>query len=204
MTFPVITVTPETEVRDLVATMLAHHISGVPFVTAAGELAGIVTEGDLLHKETPVSHGQRGTVTSTPDKARGVTARELMTAQVVTVDEDTPLRDTVGLMMSKQINRLPVMRGSQLVGIVTRADALRALVRPDEQITAAVRDALIHGVRIDLSHLRFWVRNGVVHLEGELGSRSEKDLAEGWIAAIDGVVKVESGIIVGEPNGGQD
>ncbi len=141
-------------------------------------------------------------MTRTAGKARGVTARELMTAPVVTVDEDTPLRETVGLMVSKQINRVPVMRGRELVGIVTRADALRALVRPDEEIAAAVREALLHGVRINLSGLRFWVRNGVVHLEGQLGSRAEKELAERWIAAVDGVLEVESRISHGERSAG--
>ncbi len=204
MTSPVVTVLPETDVRDVVTTMLAHHVSGVPVVTAAAELVGIVTEGDLLHKESPASHGKPGSgdrpgaVTRTADKARGVMARELMTSPVVTVDEDTPLREAVGLMVSKQINRVPVMRGSQLVGIVARADALRALVRPDEEIAAAVREALLHGVRITLSGLRFWVRNGIVHLEGTLGSRAEKELAERWIAAIDGVVEVESRVTSGE------
>jgi CBS domain-containing protein len=208
MTSPVITVSPEVDVRDVAATMLAHHISGLPVVTAAGELVGIVTEGDLVHKEAPVPHGKQEplervkAITKTADKARGVTARELMTTPVVTVDEDTPLRETVSLMVTRQINRVPVMREAQLVGIVTRADALRALVRPDEEIAAAVREILRQGVWIDLSTLRFWVRNGVVHLEGELGSRDEKELAERRIGAVDGVVEIESRVSYGGQSSG--
>ncbi len=119
-------------------------------------------------------------------------AGDVMTSPVVTVDEDTPLHEVAALMVRRKINRLPVLRASRLAGIVSRADVMRALVRPDEEIAAAVRETLPRDLWVDASRVRIDVRQGVVYLDGEVERRSEQVLVERWVAAIDGVVGVES------------
>ncbi len=199
MTTAVVTVRPDTPVKEIARLLLTHHISGVPVVSEDGKLVGIVTEADLLYKERPaVEEGgilrllRRGQLAEAERKAEGQAARDVMTSPVVTVEEDTPLREVAALMARRQINRVPVVRGDQVVGIVSRADVLRALVRPDEEIREAVRRALVEELWIDPSGLRIEVQGGVVTLDGEVERRSDKELAERWVGTIDGVVRVES------------
>lgn len=198
MTSPVITVDPQTPVKEVAQLLLTHHISGVP-VVSEGKLVGIVTEADLLHKERPATEEggllrllRRGQLAEVERKAEGLVARDVMTSPVVTVTESTPLREVAALMARRQINRVPVVRGDQVVGIVSRADVLRALVRTDEELKEAVRQALLEELWIDPSALRIDVHEGVVTLEGEVDRRSDKELAERWVGTIDGVVRVES------------
>lgn len=201
MTSPVITVRPDTSVKDIAAMMLAHHISGLPVVTPDGELMGIVTEADLLHKESASDHREAGFWKGFPlfgralesmRKVEGVTAAELMSSPVVTVEEQTPLREVAALMVHRKINRAPVLSAGWLVGIISRNDVLRAFVRPDEEIAQAVRGTLLHDLWIDVTSLKIDVREGIVYLDGQVDRRSDKVLAERWAAAVDGVVKVES------------
>lgn len=69
---------------------------------------------------------------------------------------------------------------------------LRAFVRPDEEIARAVRDALLQELGLDVAVLKIDVQGGIAYLGGEVDRRSEKELAERWVAAIDGVLRVES------------
>ena len=201
MTARVITVRPETSVKDIVALMLTHHVSGLPVVTIEGELVGIVTEADLLYKETgqelPAERFFRGfppfgRTVDTSRKAEGLTAVDLMYSPVIAVEEDTPLREVAGLMVRRKINRVPVMRGGRLAGIVSRADVLRAFTRPDAELVRTVREALLRELWVDVSKIRVDVREGVVHLDGAVDRRSERDLVTRWVAGLDGVVGVES------------
>jgi len=199
MTTPVITVAPDTPVKEIAQLLLTHHISGVPVVSPEGKLVGIVTEADLLYKERPEVEEpgllrlfRRGQLAEAERKAEGLVARDVMSSPVVTVTEETPLREVAALMARRQVNRVPVVRGDQVVGIVSRADVLRALVRADDEIKEAVRRALLEELWIDPSGLRIQVQDGVVTLEGEVERRSDKELAERWVATIDGVVRVES------------
>lgn len=198
MTSPVITVSPQTPVKEVARLLLTHHISGAP-VVSDGKLVGIVTEADLLYKEhpEPLEGGllrllRRGQLAEAERKAEGLVARDVMTSPVVTVTEDTPLREVASLMARRQINRVPVVRDDQVVGIVSRADVLRALVRADHELEEAVRRALLEELWIDPTGLRIEVRDGVVTLEGEVERRSDKELAERWLGTVDGVLRVDS------------
>ncbi len=199
MTSPVITVRPDTPIKEVARLLLTHHISGVPVVDEAGKLVGILTEADLLYKERPeVEEGgllrlfRRGHLAEAERKAEGLVARDLMTSPVITVTEDTPIREIASLMTRRRINRVPVVRDGQVVGIVSRADILKALTRPDEELAEAVRRALLEELWIDPTRIRIEVHEGVVTLEGEVERRSDKEFAERWIATVDGVVRVES------------
>jgi CBS domain-containing protein len=108
MTKPVIAVTPLTPVKSLAKLLSKNHISGAPVLDERGRLIGIVSERDLLSK-------------------RGSQVKSIMTENVVRVTEDTPVEKIASLMTTRNVKRLPVMRGQQLAGIVSRADIIRAM-----------------------------------------------------------------------------
>ena len=108
MTKPVIAVTPLTPVKSLAKLLSKNHISGAPVLDERSRLIGIVSERDLLSK-------------------RGSQVKSIMTENVVRVTEDTPVEEIASLMTTQNVKRLPVMRGQQLAGIVSRADIIRAM-----------------------------------------------------------------------------
>jgi CBS domain-containing protein len=141
MTTNVITAALDTSVQDLAALLSKHGISGVPIVNAANELVGIVSEGDLLHRvETDTERrterrparwfdpraSNRGLARDYV-KSHGRAARDVMTRNVITVSETTDLGEIADLLETSRIKRVPVVRDGKLVGIVSRADLVRAL-----------------------------------------------------------------------------
>ena len=138
MTTRVITVSADTPVDEVVQTLLKWRISAVPVVDAAGEMVGIVSEGDLVRRaesgtETDDSWWLSGLLE--PDerarryaKACGLFAKDVMTSSVITADEDDSLRSLATMLEENRIKRVPVVRKGRLVGIVSRANLLHGLV----------------------------------------------------------------------------
>jgi CBS domain-containing protein len=120
MSTAVQTVKAHTSVLDLAQLLAAQHISGVPVVSDDGVVIGVATEADLLGKP-------------------GATVGDIMTTRVTSVAEDTPVREVARLLGRLKINRVPVMRGTALVGIVSRGDIMRALAHAEhpEQLLGA-------------------------------------------------------------------
>lgn len=141
MTTEVITVDPETTVQDLAKLLSERRISGVPVVEADGRLVGIVSEGDLMHRtETGTERRVRrrrswwlDSVGSEEELARdyvkshGRRVRDIMSRDVISVGETTVLADIAMLLETKMIKRVPVLRDGKVVGIVSRANLVRAL-----------------------------------------------------------------------------
>ncbi|MDE2262969.1 MAG: CBS domain-containing protein [Gammaproteobacteria bacterium] len=132
-----ITATAETAMDDAVRMMVANRISGLPVVDAAGAVVGIISEGDLLRRTElgtgAVAPGWIGWLAGQGRAAREYVREnarrvgEVMTVPVVTVTPQTELAEVVALMESRRINRVPVVQEGRLVGMLTRADLLRAL-----------------------------------------------------------------------------
>lgn len=184
MTQNVITVSPETTVVDAAKTMLDHHISGLP-VIENGKLVGIVTEGDFLRRAEIGTERKRpnwlqfllGSGREAADyvQAHGRKVADVMTRDPQTVSEDTPLQNLVATMETHHVKRLPVMRDGQLVGIVTRANLLRAISTMARDVTgpAASDEDVRARLMVKLTEadwrpngLQVVVRDGVVHLHG--------------------------------------
>lgn len=136
----VITVLPLTSIEDLAKVLIDNKISGVPVVDELDVLLGIVTEGDLLHKQTspqaPVINTFLGGLAYTKEfeqynsdlqKLSACTASEIMTTTLASVSEDTSVKEISAIMVNKEINRVPVVTNGKLVGIVSRADVLKTL-----------------------------------------------------------------------------
>lgn len=141
MTRDVITVKEDTTVTEIGKILLENRISGVPVLDEEGELAGIVSEADLIYRDgnvhlptfIPIMDGiifleSRKKLEEQLKKMVGYKARDVMTRDVVTVKENTPVEEAARIMLEKKINRLPVVRNKKVIGIVTRADVLKAII----------------------------------------------------------------------------
>ena len=201
MSAPVVTIRPETPVRDAVRLLLDRHISGLPVVDAEGRLIGIVTEADLLPKEAqpPASEPLWGwfgrslwleRLVGGYRKVEGRTVGEVMTHNVVTAEEDTPVHVLASRMIRYAVNRLPIVRAGEVVGIVTRADVLKVFLRSDELLEREGRslldDFLLYGEEVGLS-----VDRGVFVLRGVVGSPGRRQALLRRVWNIDGVVAVD-------------
>src|SRR5690348_14823495 len=159
MTSPAITVTPQTHCKDAAALLVRHRISALPVVDATGSLVGVVSEADLLPLE------------ATPDpRAQAMplprTVEDVMTPEVHTVDEDTHLGMVARRMLEVHVKRFPVLRGEQVVGVVSRHDLVKVIARTDADVECAVNTTLLEeGVR--LTSIGVHVRDGVVDLSGD-------------------------------------
>lgn len=131
---------PDATVQQVAETLSDAAFSGLPVVDGDGKLVGIVTEADLLVRakrlNLPSLFPFIGGVTYLESprrfeeelrKATGTLVGDVMTRDVVTVSEDTPLHQLATIMVEKKINRLPVVTDGRLVGIVTRDDLIRAV-----------------------------------------------------------------------------
>lgn len=192
----VVTVTPQTAISDAVRLMLEHHISGLPVVDEAGAAVGILTEGDLLRRaelgtQKPAP-AWRAWLAASGSQARNFVrsnarrAGEVMTVPVIGVPPDTDLTEIVALMESRRIKRLPVLENGRVVGIVTRADLLRALqtLLPRAE-TPPVSDAELRRRVLTSLQQQPWVRrdasldvrveDGIVELLGVVTDPRERE-----------------------------
>jgi len=137
MATDIIAAKEDASVEEITSLMIKNRISGLPIVDNNDCLVGIVTEHDLLYKKKlPMSirwiynYGRYTAEELAVErhKAQAKTASELMTTEVVTVDETTPLSRIIHLVIEKEIKRIPVIRGRKLVGIISRADVLQVLL----------------------------------------------------------------------------
>ena len=190
MTTNVVTVGPDTTVQEVAKILSEKNISGVPVVDTENRLVGIVSEGDLLHRvetgtERRVQRRRRSwwldTVGSDEELARdyvkshGRTARDVMTREVITATDTTELADIANLLETKRIKRVPVIRDGKLVGIVSRANLVRALAAAGSRLTAdtATDDSTIRQRLLTELQGQEWVhtwasdiivRDGIVHI----------------------------------------
>ncbi|MDD2619829.1 MAG: CBS domain-containing protein [Syntrophomonadaceae bacterium] len=142
MTRNVITVKPKDKVEEVAALLIENKISGLPVVDDEQHVIGIITEKDLMIKASELKMPFYLTLfdsiiflenpirfNSNLKKYTASIVKEAMNSKVLVVEEDTPLNKVVEIMQDKRINRVPVVRHSKLVGIITRNDILKSLVR---------------------------------------------------------------------------
>lgn len=188
MTTPVITVTPDTPLKEVAALLVDRGISGVPVVNDAEELVGIVSEADLVPLETTPDPRSR----IIPRRWRWFrvpqTAEEVMTREVVALPEDADVSDVAGLMLEKRVKRIPILAGDRVVGIVSRRDVLKVLARTDAEILREVTELLDDEILM-LGRFEPGVSGGVVTLTGPRDPASRR-LAELLTRSVAGVIEV--------------
>ena len=215
-----IAVPAEAGLAEALQLMFDHHISGLPVVDGKAGLVGILTEGDLLRRSEIGTAGQRSrwldlliTGRLANEYVRTHTRRvdDIMTRDVVSVAEDTPLTEVVRLMERHRIKRVPVVRDGALIGIVSRADLLRAIRRllVTEPKTAASDETIRQHVLAELARapwaphgLTVDVANGVVTLNGVILDEQKRSALRVAAENVPGVKAVADRIVWLEPHSG--
>jgi CBS domain-containing protein len=199
MTRDPLTVTPDTSLKDVAAILSSQGISGLPVVDGDRRVLGVVSEADILRKEQGLGGGRgRGVLgwldRDAPDpKLEARTAGEAMTSPALTIEPGRPASEAARTMVEKGINRLPVVSGGRLVGIVTRADLVRAFHRTDDEIEREISgDVLLSTLWIDPQRVSIAVANGEVSLSGKVETRTQAELVEAYVRRVPGVVDLRS------------
>ncbi len=142
MTTDVVTVTPQTSVRELAALLLERNISGAPVVDEAGKVLGVVTESDLVflnkkvHLPTAVAILDAFVFLESPEKTArelkkmaGTKVGDICSQSLISVSPETSLEELATLMAEQKVHTLPVMAGDALVGVIGKADIIRTIAQ---------------------------------------------------------------------------
>lgn len=222
MTRKVISVASDASAMQAGTLMLKHQISGLPVVDSSGVLLGIISEGDFLRRAELGTQCRRprwlafligpGRLASEYVHACGRKVKEIMTPNPYTVTEATPMSEVVQLMERHRIKRVPVVCGRRLVGIVSRADLLRALARLARATeTVATNDAEIRErVMVELRRqswapldlINVIVRDRIVDLQGTITEDSARQAMVVAAENVPGVRAVHDHLVWVEPVSG--
>ena len=220
MTQDVLTVTPATPIADALHLMLDHRLSGLPVVDSAGQLVGILTEGDLLRRAETGTEKQRprwlqflrGTAQIADEyvHTHGRKVGDVMTQDVITVTPATNLDQVVELMERRHIKRVPVAENGRLLGVISRADLLRALLNalPSGAAPPANDATLRDHVVAELGRqewgedgrVQVSCTDGTVHLQGIVFDMRERDAMRVAAENVPGVKKVTDQLDYLDPN----
>ena len=196
-----IAVGADTPLRDVAAILAEHRISGLPVIGERLQVIGVVSEADILLKEQGPGRQHARIVgwllaggAPDTDKLSAKTAGEAMTSPAITIRPEAQVSDAARLMTENGIKRLPVVDAhGTLIGIVTRADLVRAFARPDEEIEREIREDVLHRMLwLEQTGAFVRVERGEVRLSGKLERRSDAELLEHFVARVPGVVSVNS------------
>jgi CBS domain-containing protein len=205
MTSPVVSVRPDAPLKDVAALLIDHRISGLPVVDPTGTLLGVVSEADFLMKEQgaeAVRHrwlarfiGDTAESRSRLDKVAAVTAGDAMSSPAITIAPDGRISEAAALMTDRRINRLPVVAEGTLVGIVTRADLVRAYVRSDEELAATIREDVLRRILwLDPATFVLVVHDGIAAIRGHVERRSTAEMVGHLVAMVPGVIRADADV----------
>jgi CBS domain-containing protein len=204
MTAPVISVQPGTPLKDVARLFIDKGISGMPVTDDGDRVVGVISEADFLLKGQGAAARRRGTWRpiswlfggdqSRADQAKihATTAGEAMTSPAITIEASRPLREAASRMVESDVDRLPVVEDGKLVGILTRADLVRAYLRPDDELRQFIEQEVLRDTMwLEPDEVRLSVDEGVVTLEGRVDRRSTSMILAKLVGQVDGVVGVE-------------
>lgn len=221
MTLNAISVQPRTTVIDAARIMLANHVSGLPVLDESGVLVGVVTEGDLLRRAEIGTEGEQAGWLKVLLQPAAVAAdyvathsrhvSGVMTHNPIFVTPDTSLAEAVHMMLRKHVKRLPVLQGDKLIGVISRADLLKALTSKlilttesasDDEILAYIKGEIAKARWAPKSGIRVAVKDKVVTLEGTIFSDEERRAVVTIAENAPGVKEVKDEMVFVDPGSG--
>ena len=222
MTRNVGSVTPDATVEDTARMMLERGISGLFVVDAKGDLSGIVTEGDLLRRDEIGTERHRpwwlrmfvspGKQAADFTRSHGRRVRDVMTEEVIAVPSDASLETVVEVMEEHRIKRVAVTENARVVGVISRADLLRALVgrtrtagpvaADDRTIRETILDALEQQSWAPMTTVNVVVNDSVVDLWGTITNENERRAIAVLAENTPGVKTVHDHLVFVEPYSG--
>ena len=189
MTTPVITIDADARVIDAAEQLSANQITSMPVLDADGRLVGMISELDILRgrlAHDPRSHMRRDEHDMPdPDK----TVRSVMTPVVVCLTEFADVADIAETMVEGEMRAIPIVDGPRILGIVSRRDLLRTLVRSDETIAAEIR-ARLEGQPGVPEDCAVSVTDGIVTIVGRFQTTSEREVVDALARTVSGVQRV--------------
>jgi CBS domain-containing protein len=211
----VVTVRPDTDVADAIKLLAEHDVSALPVLDKDGNLIGMLSEADLIHRAEIGTEKHRpwwqeavtGATTLAEEfaKSHGKKVGEVMTTGVISVTEETPLSEIAALFERKRIKRVPVVKNGKLVGIVSRSNLIQALAsvvghidqhdETDRQIRLELLFRLQEQSWTDFGSRNITVSSGVVHLWGLAGSEAERKALLALAENVPGVSRVADEMI---------
>jgi CBS domain-containing protein len=177
MTRRVIALREDASYKDIVTALRRYRVSACPVIDEIGRVIGVVSEADLLYKQTdpemPAGLVRLNWRLHEQTKATAMTARELMTAPAILIDPSASIRTAAKVMQEQRVKRLPVAGPNGcLVGIVTRSDVLSVFEKPDADIRdQVVKVILDEQLGLDPDSFDVTVSSGVVTIGGQVDRR---------------------------------
>jgi CBS domain-containing protein len=177
MATSVVTVDRATPYKEIARLLAEHQISGMPVLKMGREVAGVVTEADLLAAESKTARQLRSAgrprLLSRDRRHPAFTAGELMTTPPITIGPNVTVHAAGRLMSTRHVRLLPVVdEDSKLIGVVSRRDLLALFLRPDQDIAADVRQVLDEILLAEPGQADVGVRDGIVTLTGTLDPKT--------------------------------
>ncbi|GAA2607676.1 CBS domain-containing protein [Paractinoplanes durhamensis] len=192
MSSPVYTVLQTASVESAAKVLTARSVTALPVLDTTGRLVGMVGEGDLLWHRVPAdptAHIQR--LLDTDPESRPGMVVEVMSAYPITTRPEADVADVAGAMLDNDIRSIPVLEDGTVVGIISRRDILRAMVRGDDVLTAEVQHRLDeYG---DGHRWTVIVEGGVAHVSGTFDDETEQGIVVVLARTVPGVAAVDVG-----------
>jgi len=206
----VVAVRPDTDVAEAIKLLAEHDVSALPVVGAGGNLVGVLSEADLIHRVEIGTEKRRpwwleavtgaSTLAAEFAKSHGKKVGEVMTSGATSVSEDTSLSEIAALFERNRIKRVPVVKDGKLVGVVSRSNLVQALAsvvgridqhdESDRQIRLELLSRLQEQTWTDFGSRNITVADGVVHLWGLVGSEAERKALLALAESVPGVSRV--------------
>lgn len=219
MTSPAVTIRSDGTLLDALRLMVDRRISGLPVVDENGKLVGQITEGDLLRRSEIGSERHRprwleyvlgpGQLAADYVKSHSQSIGDLMTGNPISISEKTPVSEIAEVMLSAAVKRLPVLENGRVIGVVSRGDLLRSVLRQMESTLGmrlgdeAIKDSVWREIRsqswTDPEMLDISVRDGVVTLRGVIMNQKLRQALRVAAAGVPGVVQVVDAVAWVEP-----
>lgn len=215
MISPVITVTPQTPVREVAQLFLEKRISGAPVLNEERKLVGMVSEGDLLHRSEAGTGRQRSwwlslltqkeTLADEYVREHGRSVADVMSHKVMTASPETPVREIARILEKNRVKRVPIVENGELVGIVSRANLIQAIASAQRELEIPLSDQLIREKLManlrnqpwaQLGVINITVTNGVVGLWGIVDDETERKAFKVAAESIPGVIAVDDHLIM--------
>lgn len=196
MTKDVVSVRQDTSLREAAAMLVEHRVSGLPVVRGT-EVVGVLSEADVVARTSGGTTGGLLSWLFEPEiaerKVSAQTVGEAMSAPAVTIAATRPVHEAARRMITEGVNRLPVVEDGKLVGILTRADIVRAFARSDDELAREIRDEILRRTFwVEPGQVEVTVADGRVTLEGEVETETDAELLPIFVSRVPGVVGVHS------------
>ncbi|HWK67676.1 MAG TPA: CBS domain-containing protein [Rhizobiaceae bacterium] len=214
MTKDVVTVGPDTTVKEIAALLVSRRISAVPVVAQGNHLVGIVSQTDLGHRsETGTEKKRKWWLSIFADadaqareytKSHGLRARDVMTRHVLTVAPDTSLAEVADILDTHRVRRVPVLKGGKLVGVISRSDLVRKLAEvistpnvagsQDGQLQKAIWQEIKAQPWLNSAVINIAVKDGIVEIYGAVDSDAQRQAVRVLAENVPGVRSVQNNL----------